>query len=300
MLGSLVSDAGGATAKTPLACRFVVERVAPGTNPDPGAQASSDEEEVQLQDTSHRRVVRIGNTVHRPTYPWSAAIHALLKHLEDVDFPYSPRILGFDKQGREVLSYIEGDAGPKGWARVVDERGLRNAARLLRDYHQAVAEWQPSQELTWSNGKQGAGDPGDTICHGDFGPWNIVWDGIRPAGLIDWDYAYPGPARGDLVYALEYVVPFRDDQECLRHLGYQTPPDRRRRLETFSRAYGAKQREFDALADQVITGQRAMLDQVKDLASRGIQPQALWVEQGYADEIERRIRWTEENQHLFH
>jgi hypothetical protein len=50
-------------------------------------------------------VERIGDTVHRPVAPWTAAVHDLLRYLEDVGYEYSPRVLGFDEQGREVLTW---------------------------------------------------------------------------------------------------------------------------------------------------------------------------------------------------
>lgn len=69
------------------------------------------------------------------------------------------------------------------------------------------------------------------ICHGDFGPWNVVWQGHLPVGLIDWDFAHPAARLHDVAYALQYVAPFRDDAECLRWLHFPEPPNRRRRLE---------------------------------------------------------------------
>ena len=55
-------------------------------------------------------VVRQGDTVHRPLRSTSAAAHALLHHLADVGFDGAPRLLGIDAHGREVLSYIPGEA----------------------------------------------------------------------------------------------------------------------------------------------------------------------------------------------
>ncbi|MEU4625882.1 phosphotransferase [Actinoplanes sp. NPDC023801] len=57
----------------------------------------------------------------------------------------------------------------------------------------------------------GVCQPGDLVCHGDFGPWNLVWHGNRPVGILDWDYAWPHPPIHDVAYALEYVTPLRDD-----------------------------------------------------------------------------------------
>ena len=56
-------------------------------------------------------VVRVGDTVRRNAGPWTPAVHALLRHLERVGFTGSPRALGMDERGREVLSYLEGECG---------------------------------------------------------------------------------------------------------------------------------------------------------------------------------------------
>jgi len=64
-----------------------------------------------LGGTANRgRVHRVGNTVRRPLRPTSSATHALLRHLEDVGFDGAPRVLGIDDAGREVLSYVPGQA----------------------------------------------------------------------------------------------------------------------------------------------------------------------------------------------
>jgi hypothetical protein len=61
--------------------------------------------------TANRGLVfRVGDTVRRPLRPTSPATHALLGHLDDVGFPGGPRFLGIDANGREVLSYIPGEA----------------------------------------------------------------------------------------------------------------------------------------------------------------------------------------------
>jgi hypothetical protein len=249
-----------------------------------------------LQDEPHRRVLRVGNTVRRPVHPWTATIHQLLRHLEAVGFPYSPRVLGFDADGREVLTFIEGESGPDGWAKVVEDEGLVAMARLLRDYHQAVAGFRPADEAAWAAHTGPAGQ-GELICHGDFGPWNLVWQGRRPVGILDWDYAWPTRAVHDVAYALEYVAPFRDDDECLRLLRYPEPPDRRRRLELFAHAYGLT--STAGLVDEVIGQQRQVLERSRLLAAQQRQPQAAWQASGYFDEVAQRIRWSEEHRHLF-
>lgn len=54
-------------------------------------------------------VVRLGDVVHRPARPWTASVHAVLRHLEAVGFDGAPRVLGFDESGREMLTYMPGE-----------------------------------------------------------------------------------------------------------------------------------------------------------------------------------------------
>jgi Phosphotransferase enzyme family len=249
-----------------------------------------------LQDQPHRRVVRVGDTVRRPTQPWTATIHDLLRHLEAVDFPYSPRVLGIGEDGCEVLAYIAGESGPAGWAKVVDDAGLVAMARLLRAYHDAVAGFQPAADAVWAARTGPPGD-GELICHGDFGPWNLVWRDTQLVGILDWDYAWPGPAMHDIAYALEYTAPFRSDRECLQWLHYPSPPDRRRRLERFVEAYGLT--STAGLVDEVIGQQRKVLDRARRLAADGREPQLTLRAAGQFEEVARRIRWSQEHRHLF-
>ena len=242
------------------------------------------------------RVERIGNTVHRPVGPWTPAIHGLLRHLEDVGYDLAPRVLGFDEQGREVLSWIDGESGPEGWGKVVDDRGLITFAHLLRDYHDAVAGYRPPDSTLWSTTTAGPIHD-EVICHGDFGPWNTVWRGTEPVGIIDWDHARPAPRLHDVAYALEYTAPFRDDATCLRWLRYPQPPDRRHRLEVFAAAYGLT--DAAGLVDAVIAVQEADIEAVRRLAEQGHEPQATWVGEGVLDELRARVAWSRANRHLF-
>ena len=41
---------------------------------------------------------------------WTPAVHALLAHLAGTGFTGAPRPLGFDEQGREVLTFLEGES----------------------------------------------------------------------------------------------------------------------------------------------------------------------------------------------
>src|SRR5579862_4266753 len=85
-------------------------------------------------------VVRVGGTVRRPAGPWTPAVHALLTHLHDAGFDGAPRPLGLDEQGREVLTFIPGAVAWSGHFHLLDgEVQVRRAARLIREFHDAVA-----------------------------------------------------------------------------------------------------------------------------------------------------------------
>jgi Ser/Thr protein kinase RdoA (MazF antagonist) len=163
--------------------------------------------EEPLTTDDKRLIVRTGDKVRRPAHWWTPAVHDLLSYLASVGFSYSPRVFGVDSDGREVLSHIAGESGKNGWVKIVSDEGLREFARLLRAYHDAVAAYTPAIGLEWATGATSV-KPGEIICHGDFGPWNIVWRGTDPVAIIDWDLAHPALPEGDILYALEYAVPF--------------------------------------------------------------------------------------------
>lgn len=255
-------------------------------------------DESAFDNNEHRPIVRIGDKVHRPTSWWTPAVHDLLNYLESIDFKYSPRVFGFDEQGREILSFMEGESGKEGWFKIHSDRGLRNYAKLLREYHQAVSGYNPPEDSVWAYA-QGGLKPGEIVCHGDFGPWNITWDGETPIGIIDWDLVFPAKPSYDVLYALEWSAPFHDDKMALEWHHFKDIPDRKRRVNIFLEAYGMSQDELGDITSNVATLQRTVAGHEKQLAERGLQPQVDWVANGDLELIEERAKWTENNRDLF-
>ena len=249
-----------------------------------------------LSASDKRIILHIDQTVHRPTHWWTPAVHELLKYLEACEFPYSPRVLGFDEEGREVLSFIEGESGADGWAKITTDDGLMKFAQLLRAYHEAVRDFVPTPSSQWAYSVEPL-KPGEILCHGDFGPWNIVWRGDEPVGILDWDMVLPAPPRFDVLYALEYAAPFRDDETALSWHHFPSVPDRKHRIEVFANAYGLEHR--GDLVRDVASVQRRVGTFVARLAERGLQPQADWVADGALEEVEQRARWTEAHREWF-
>jgi hypothetical protein len=241
-----------------------------------------------------RVMVRDGR-VYRPAQWWTPTVHALLNHLRAVGFTQAPRPLGV-VDGQEILQFIPGDSGPAGWSRVVPEKGLRAMARLLRDYHQATAGFVAPPDARWALA-DGPAAPGQVICHGDFAPWNVVWDDLTPVGLVDFDMAQPGEVLDDVAYALEYVTPFRDDAQAMRWQGFAAPPDRPRRIEVFAEEYGLS--DVDGLVDAVIRRQERTIHAMEELLGRGLRRYRSWLAEGVFDMHAARVRWSRQNRALF-
>jgi len=134
-------------------------------------------------------IVRVGDTVRRPQTERSAFVRELLRLLEGVGFEAAPRYLGIDDDGRDVLSFVEGDVPSDVSGIAWLDPQLRASAELLRTFHDAT------------EGSALAGAE-EVVCHGDFGPWNLVWRSGLPVAIIDFDDARPGTRREDVGYAL--------------------------------------------------------------------------------------------------
>ena len=152
-------------------------------------------------------VFRVGDTVRRPARPTTPATAALLDHLADVGFE-APRHLGLDRSGREVLSYVPGEAITPpypGWA--LDRPALDSVARLLRRYHDAVAGFDPSSRVWPSRPPQAFAGP--LVAHSDPNLDNVVFRDGRAVALIDFDLAAPAAAVWDVGAAARLWAPLR-------------------------------------------------------------------------------------------
>ncbi|AGZ42561.1 type 11 methyltransferase [Actinoplanes friuliensis DSM 7358] len=126
--------------------------------------------------------VRVGDTVRKAPPPDPGFVRGLLTTFAGLGWAGAPRFLGTDEQGREVLSFVEGDvpSGP------VSDEALAAVARLVREFH----------DLT-----------GGVVCHHDLSPGNTVFRDGMPVAFIDWDLAGPGLPVQDLAHVCWQFVP---------------------------------------------------------------------------------------------
>lgn len=139
--------------------------------------------------TNSGLIRRVGDTVERPAKSGSAAVAALLEHLEAKRFAGAPRHLGFGPPGLERLSFVDGQvhsANLPGW--ISAPECLRAVAGLLRSFHDAAADLSDAVEF------RPPLDPpaelaGHQPSHGDLGYGNVVFDERHPLALIDFEFA---------------------------------------------------------------------------------------------------------------
>ena len=85
-------------------------------------------------------------------------MHELLRYLEAVGFDATPRVLGIDREGREILSFVPGDSGARAGRTSCPTTASARTARLLRRYHDAVRTYLPTarRDLVAGDGCTGA------------------------------------------------------------------------------------------------------------------------------------------------
>jgi Phosphotransferase enzyme family len=216
--------------------------------------------EIPLRGGNVSTVVRVGDTVRRNAGPWTPSVHALLRHLEQAGFTGSPRALGMDTQGREVLSYLAGECGeyPLKPYWVTDE-ALVTVATMLRMFHDAQAGFRPPTGAVWRSFGPPPPDA-EVICHHDAAPHNVIWRPDGTLAMIDFDLASPGARIYDVAYAAWTWVPLFSDRDSVT-LGWHRP-DRPRRLRLFADAYGLIPRDRHRL---VRTIRKRIVDHVEGI-----------------------------------
>ena len=166
-------------------------------------------------------IVRIGNTVHRPSKNNAEFVHELLLWLDQQGFGFAPRFLGVDEQGRDILTYLEGQTWPDNSAMLPDEL-LVQAAQVIRRYHDLTTHCPLAQGQ-------------EIVAHHELGPHNTIFRENRLVSLIDWDDAAPGTRLRDLANAVYNYVDVGHWESATAN---QTVDEQARRIHLMCTAYG--------------------------------------------------------------
>lgn len=209
--------------------------------------------EKPLEGGNMTPVSRRGDQVLREAGPWTPTIQRLLAHIRDQGIEWAPEPLGWTKDGREALAYLKGKVPiypMPDW--VYSEATLQRAGAWLRQLHDAT-EGYADPEARW---RVAARKPAEVVCHNDFAPYNMVFKNEELVGVIDWDFAAPGPRLWDLAYLAYRMVPL------MREENPAAPAfkiDLAARLQTLMEAYGT-----DATVPELL---QVMVARLEDLAA---------------------------------
>ena len=226
--------------------------------PDEGNRMSrSDDNDVTTSDGAvlegggRTRVHRLGDVVVRDTGPWTPAVHSLLRHLEDVGFSAAPRLVGsgFNPNGRETLTFIEGEfTQPGPWTL----EGASALGGLLRELHEATSSFRPDPGAVWFPWHaRNLGGPARVIGHCDVAPWNIVARRGMPVAFIDWEFAGPVDPLVELAQLCWLNAKLHDDIVAERE-GLPPLADRIRQLVAIVDAYGLPVSQRSGFFDQIV------------------------------------------------
>ena len=213
-------------------------------------------------------VIRSGETVKRPAEPWTGTIHALLRHLEDVGFAGSPRVVGdgIDAEGNEVLTYVDGSiVHPRAWS----DEGVGQVGKLLRDLHIATTSFRPPPDAVWQRWWMHQQGPNSVIGHCDAGPWHTVARDGKPVAFIDWTLAGPVDRLDEVVATAWWNAQLHDDDVAERH-GLPDASTRARQLRLFLDGYELPRADRQVLVSRMI--EFAIRDCSAEAVRAGITP----------------------------
>jgi hypothetical protein len=238
-------------------------------------------------------VVRIGDTVRRPRQESSGRVAAYLRHLESAGFEGSPRYLGRDSKGRDVLTFLPGDVPGtpiESWAAA--DAVLPGVARLVRRLHDAsVGYVAPPRPVVPGRPQPNLADGERRIvAQRDVTPQNTVFrDGVA-WGLIDFDLSDWTTRSIDLANTALHWIPLCDPADRPTVFG---DIDVVARLRLMLDAYGrdaVDAAQFLHAAELRFTGSYDIMRWSADNLGGGWA--RMW-DEGVGDVIRRRVWWFE-------
>jgi hypothetical protein len=254
---------------------------------------TSDGPEERLAGGKLTVVMRAGDTVRRPSKPWSGDVQRVLSHVRERGFLLVPEPRGFDEKGREVLSFIEGDTSGSmaNWPGSLWSNGLLvQVGQAVATFHRAVSDFVPDEVAHWQYRPRDL-RPGEIICHHDFAPYNAVFKGDQLLGMIDWDGAGPGTVREEIAFLAWQWVPL-GPPDIKSKIGCDPDIDEAARLRLLLDSYSYDDRK--GLLDSVIERAEISRSGIEEYAAAGDPAYIALRDEGYPRDIERIIRYLEE------
>lgn len=262
-------------------------------------------DETRLDGGRTTDVARVGDTVRRGTGHWTKAVHALLTHLEDVGFDGSPRVLGIDDCGREMLAFVDGQVGtlsPENplpqWFRT--EQACAEIGSWIRRFQDAQRGFEPLPSAPWRRAAPSPLTDGQVIVHHDVSPYNTVRTPSGRLVVLDWDFARPGSPLEDVAWAAWRWAPIMSGTWWHREFGAGNLTAQgvftrqRTNLAALLDGYGASAADREQLVGLI---GRTMLDHADDLEDMARTDPAFsaLVDDGYVTAARNDAAWWEQH-----
>ncbi|WP_088102860.1 aminoglycoside phosphotransferase family protein [Halalkalibacter urbisdiaboli] len=253
--------------------------------------------EEMLSGGNVSNVYRSGDTVRRDLKEDSPKIHKLLKHLENKGFSYAPKFLGIDEKGREILSFIEGDAGNYPLKEYMwSHDALKEIAKMLRLYHDAVSDFPLSDD--WKP-MDNTPNKIEVVCHNDFAIYNIIFNHKKPVGIIDFDLAGPGPRLWDIAYTLYTCVPLSrlwhtETGEAVYYDPLKDADRIKQRVKLFFESYGIEGMEKGFL-EMVLLRVEGLCKYMIKKASEGDIAFQKMIDEGHLEHYQKELQFIREH-----
>jgi Ser/Thr protein kinase RdoA (MazF antagonist) len=234
-------------------------------------------------------VVRVGDTIRRPLVEQTEATESFLRHLEQVGFDAAPRVLGRDRRGRSILSWMPGEvAVPPYPAWAADEGLLVSVAELQRRLHEASESFRFDPSAPWYRPNLPDVGPGAIVGHNDLCIENVVVRDGRAVAFIDFDFAAPTDRLLDIAIACRHWVPLKHPDDL--------PPDwpfidQAHRFRRFCNAHGLDPGERTRVVEFALDFLDRALVTMRAKAESGLALYAKVWESGYPEQNRRSHSW---------
>jgi hypothetical protein len=186
--------------------------------------------------------VLLDGVVHKTAGPWTPAVFALLRHLEQIGFAGAPRVVG------DGYGFVPGESPhPRAWS----DEAVGGVGALLRGLHDAAATFTPPADAAWQPNWLRDLDGDDLVIgHCDPGPWNIVGRQGRADAFIDWEFAGPVDRLWELAETVWLNAQLVDDDVAELH-GLPDAAARARQARAIVDGYGLPRAARDELVDRL-------------------------------------------------
>jgi Ser/Thr protein kinase RdoA (MazF antagonist) len=223
--------------------------------------------------------------------------------LERVGFQASPRFLGVDEEGRDIVEFVHGEVPSQpvveAWAATASV--LSAVALLLRRLHVASGSFVVPADACWFGDDLTVELPAELppapepeiVSHFDVTPQNVVFRAGEPVALIDFDLTRPGTRLQDVINTAMWWVPLFPPEDRDPAMAVGDVPSR---LKIFVESYGLGSEERTAFVGLAVEGAtRAWYRMKANAEHRGGGWARMWND-GIGNRILRRHEWLLENQ----